>query len=148
MDINKREGRGEKVVDKRVLGACPVCGSPMRVTGLHCQSCQTSLSGSFELCKFCRLTEEQQWFVEVFIAARGNIKEVERILGISYPTVRSRLDGIVERLGYTVQGANDKEESRLGPEQRRQILEALDRGDIGAEEAIRQLRGQDNATKR
>lgn len=134
--------------ERRVLGACPVCGNPMRVTGLHCQSCQTSLNGSFELCKFCRLTEEQQWFVEVFIAARGNIKEVERILGISYPTVRSRLDGIVERLGYVVQGSNDKEDSELGQEERRQILEALDRGDIDPEEAISRLRGQGDGTKR
>ncbi|NMB46158.1 MAG: DUF2089 domain-containing protein [Firmicutes bacterium] len=133
---------------RRVLGACPVCGNPMQVTGLHCQSCDSSLNGSFELCKFCRLTEEQQWFVEVFIAARGNIKEVERILGISYPTVRSRLDGIVEGLGYAVQHSSDQKDSDLEPEERRQILEALDRGDIDAEEAIRRLRGQENATKR
>ena len=136
------------MVDKRVLGACPVCGSPMQVTGLHCERCDTSLTGSFELCRFCRLTDEQQWFAEVFIAARGNIKEVERILGISYPTVRSRLDGIIEGLGYQVQRPSEKEEPDVRPEERRQILEALDRGDIGAEEAIRRLKGENNSTKR
>lgn len=135
------------MTEKRVLGACPICGRPMRVTGLHCESCETSLSGSFELCKFCRLTEGQQWFVEVFVAARGNIKEVERILGISYPTVRSRLDGIIEGLGYTVQRPGDRDESDVEPEERRQILEALDRGEIAAEEAIRRLRGQGNTSK-
>ncbi|NLY52350.1 MAG: DUF2089 domain-containing protein [Firmicutes bacterium] len=132
--------------NRRVLGACPVCGSPMQVTGLHCPDCHTSLTGTFDLCKFCRLNDEQQRFVEVFIAARGNIKEVERVLGISYPTVRSRLDGIVETLGYVVQGSRDKEDEVFEPVVRREVLAALDRGEISAEEAIRRLRSQNRAS--
>ena len=128
--------------NRRVLGACPVCGSAVHVTGLHCPSCDTSLTGTFDRCKFCRLNEEQQWFVEVFITARGNINEVERILGISYPTVRSRLDGVIEALGYVVQGPRDKDDVVVEPAERREVLAALDRGEISAEEAIRRLRGQ------
>jgi len=114
----------------------------MHVTGLHCPDCHTSLTGTFNLCKFCRLSEEQQLFVEVFITSRGNIKEVERVLGISYPTVRSRLDGIIEALGCSVPGPKDKEDEVLDPAARREVLAALDRGEISAEEAIRRLRGQ------
>ncbi len=133
---------------RQVVGRCPVCGERLYVTGLQCQHCDTSIHGFFELCKFCRLTEEQQRFVEVFLAARGNIKEVERILGISYPTVRSRLDGVIEGLGYPVQRTNDKEEAEAASEERRQILEALDRGEMSADEAIRRLRSHDYAPKR
>jgi hypothetical protein len=133
---------------RQVLGKCPVCGNRLTVTGLHCQQCDTSVHGYFELCKFCRLTEEQQRFVEVFIAARGNIKEVERILGISYPTVRSRLDGVIEGLGYAVPRTGDKEEAEFASEERRQILEALDRGEIDAGDAVKRLRNQDNSGKR
>lgn len=80
-------------------------------------------------------------FVEVFITARGNIKEVERTLGISYPTVRSRLDGIIEALGYKVsKEENELEEQRRAAERRRQILEQLDKGELSAEEAIQLLK--------
>jgi len=71
----------------------------------------------------------------VFIASRGNIKEVEKILGISYPTVRSRLDDIIQSLGYQVH--------RQSSAERRDVLEALDRGEITAEEAIKRLRGSE-----
>jgi len=121
------------MVSRRVVGSCPVCGGEFRVARLLCASCEASLEGSFELCKFCRLSPEQQRFVEVFVASRGNIREVERVLGVSYPTVRARLDEVIAALGYKVQRSNDVD--------RRSILEALDRGEITAEEAIQKLRG-------
>lgn len=122
---------------REAMGKCPVCGEELEVTRLHCHNCDTALEGHFSLCKFCRLTPEQKMFAEVFLTARGNIKEVERILGISYPTVRGRLDGVIEALGYPV-----KEESSGGvsPQKRREILAQLDAGEISAEEAIKLLR--------
>ncbi|HHT73243.1 MAG TPA: DUF2089 domain-containing protein [Firmicutes bacterium] len=120
-------------MSKKTLTACPVCAKPLRVTRLRCNHCDTTIEGTFETCKFCQLTPEQRDFVEVFLTARGNIKEVERLLGISYPTVRSRLDTVIEALGYRVERDQNN--------QRRAILEALDKGEITSEEAIRLLKG-------
>lgn len=123
------------MTSRRLVGKCPVCDGEFRVARLQCAECGSSLEGDFSLCKFCRLSREQQHFVEVFIASRGNIKEVEKILGISYPTVRSRLDDIIQSLGYQVH--------RQSSAERRDVLEALDRGEITAEEAIKRLRGSE-----
>lgn len=114
-----------------ILTKCPVCGEALTVTKLHCSSCHTAVEGRFEPCRFCRLTGEQQHFVEVFLTARGNIKEVERLLGISYPTVRSRLDHVLETLGCGVERDQDQ--------RRREILEALDKGEITPQEAVKLL---------
>ncbi len=104
----------------------------MDVTKLHCRNCQSSLEGRFQPCKFCQLPTEHREFMEVFLAARGNIKEVERLLGISYPTVRNRLDTVIEALGYRV----DREEDN----HRREVLKSLNNGEITAEEAVRLLK--------
>lgn len=118
-------------MSKDLLSKCPVCGKGLEVTKLHCASCHTSIEGRFAPCKFCQLNGEQRQFIEVFLSSRGNIKEVERLLGISYPTVRSRLDNVLEALGYRV----EREESQ----RRKEIIEALDKGEITSEEAIRLL---------
>lgn len=115
-----------------ILSKCPVCGDAMQVTRLYCGSCRTAIEGNFASCKFCRLDEEQRQFVEVFLTSRGNIKEVERLLGISYPTVRSRIDAVIETLGYRVERKQDQ--------RRREILEALDKGEITSREAVKFLR--------
>jgi len=120
-------------LQKRLVSKCPICDNRMDITQLHCKSCDTTLTGRFVPCKFCQLTVEQQEFVEVFLASRGNIKEVERLLGISYPTVRSRLDQIIEALGYRV-------EYQETDSHRKDVLKALNDGEITAEEAIRLLK--------
>jgi hypothetical protein len=131
----------------------------MDVTRLHCDSCDSTLEGCFEACRFCQLSPEQHVFVAVFLKARGNIKEVERELGISYPTVRSRLDGILEALGYQVETLKSRDDrgfefqgflEALGyqpdpaPEEhgrrRRETLDALDRGELTVDEAVRILK--------
>jgi hypothetical protein len=117
-------------------GACPVCGEQMHITRLACAACDSALEGQFTICKFCRLSPEQQHFLEVFLVNRGNIREMERVLGISYPTVRSRLDSIIEALGYTV----DREE-QADQEKRRTVLEALDKGEMSVQDVLRSLKG-------
>jgi len=122
----------------QMLGRCPVCNSGLDVTRLHCSHCNTALEGRFQVCKFCQLPEDQKAFVEVFIKCRGNIKEVEKELGISYPTVRSRLETVIESLGYKAEPVpQDNPESQ---EQRKAILEDLNQGNITSEEAIALLR--------
>ena len=122
---------------------CPVCDHEMKISKLSCTHCPTKIEGEFSSCKFCRLPAEQTIFIEAFIKCRGNIKEVEKELGISYPTVRSRLDSVIEALGYRV----DKEKEKFTPQEeslrRQEILESLERGEISPQEAARQLRKMD-----
>lgn len=110
----------------------------MEVVRLYCPTCDTAIEGHFDICKFCQLTDEMRDFVEIFLRSRGNIKEVERALGISYPTVRGRLDAVIKALGYSVeQGPTEDEQAA---ERRREVLDALSRGEITAQEAIGRLK--------
>jgi len=124
---------------RKLPGRCPICGDTMDVTRLHCPACDTTIEGRFELCKFCQLSEEMQSFVEIFLKSRGNIKEVERSLGISYPTVRGRLEAVIKALGYAVEADPVVEEDDRS-DKRREILDALARGEISAQEAALRLR--------
>lgn len=122
---------------RTVIGRCPVCEGELEVVRLSCRGCGTSLEGRFALGKFHSLSREQLQFAEVFIRNRGNIKDVERELGISYPTVRGRLDALIRALGYEV-----PEEPKQAPVGRRDVLAQLERGEITSEEAIKLLRGR------
>jgi hypothetical protein len=139
-----------------VTGRCPMCESELVVTHLRCQQCGTGLDGVFHLNKFDRLTREQLRFVDVFIKNRGVIRDVEKELGISYPTVRSRLDDVIRALGYdtsaepvedstttpsTAAGATATATAAADPAQRRLVLDRLQAGEITAEQALALLRG-------
>jgi hypothetical protein len=121
---------------REALGKCPVCGQNTEVTTIWCGSCETKIEGHFSLCRFCRLTEEQKSFIETFIKCRGNIKEVERELGISYPTVKSRLEDAANALGFASSAVYGSPES----EKRLEILDKLDNGLISVEEALELLK--------
>src|SRR5436309_541446 len=88
-----------------VIARCPICAEALSVARLECVSCGTRIEGSFALGRFHQLSAEQLDFLETFIKARGNFKDVERELGISYPTVRSRLDAVIR----AVVGLDDDE---------------------------------------
>lgn len=119
---------------REVLGKCPVCGSDTQILKIGCDTCGTNIEGKFQLCRFCKLTLEQKQFIEVFMKCRGNIKEVEKELGVSYPTVKNRLEDVVDALGY-------KEEADYSsPNKRKDILDKLNNGEITAEEAINLLK--------
>ncbi|MCL4545848.1 MAG: DUF2089 domain-containing protein [Chloroflexi bacterium] len=112
-----------------LLGRCPVCGDALHVTELHCTSCDTRIRSDFSLGRFARLSREQLLFLETFLRQRGVIKDVEEALGVSYPTVRSRLDDLLRTLGLT----EEREQER---ENRREILRSLSEGRLSAEEAM------------
>ena len=118
-----------------VLGRCPVCGDVLGVTRLHCRQCDTVIEGQFSLGRFYELTPDELFFVETFIRCEGKINRVEEELGISYPTVRNRLNQVIRSLGYEV-----KEDAGLTTDERKSILERLETGDISSEEAIKLLR--------
>ena len=119
---------------------CPVCEHEMQISKLTCTHCPTKIEGEFNTCKFCQLPAEQLIFVEAFIKCRGNIKEVEKELRISYPTVRSRLDSVIEALGYRVDGDKEKPDLQEESKRREAILEALERGEISPQEATLKMR--------
>lgn len=122
-------------------GQCPVCNNELTVTKLSCAKCGTKLEGEFSTCKFCRLPAEQRDFIEVFIKCRGNIKDVEKELGISYPTVRNRLDAAIEALGYRVErDAGELAEEKEERQARQDVLDSLERGGITPQEATKQLK--------
>src|SRR5207237_10849637 len=81
------------------IATCHGCQRERTVTRLHCRSCGTALEGEFGVGRFGRLEREQLTFLESFLRSRGNLKEMERELGISYPTVRSRLETLLRALG-------------------------------------------------
>jgi hypothetical protein len=112
-----------------------VCGGEMRVARMLCRQCGASLEGEFQLGQFLKLSPEQMHFVDVFLKCRGQIKDVEEELGISYPTVVARLNEVIEALGYEAAPA----EEELA-ELRRQILDELAEGKIDASEAATRLR--------
>ena len=99
-----------------VVARCPICSQQLHVVRLECESCGTRMEGSFSLGRFHALAPEQLEFLEVFIRARGNFKDVERELGISYPTVRSRLDAVIRALGFPSQAEPDREVERRNAE--------------------------------
>lgn len=82
----------------RSVQQCPVCDSGLKVTELTCPECETRLRGEFPPPPLARLPREHQAFVETFVRCRGVIRDVERVLGVSYPTVRARLDAAVSAL--------------------------------------------------
>ncbi|MCX7748885.1 MAG: DUF2089 domain-containing protein [Clostridia bacterium] len=119
---------------KEVLGKCPVCSHDTEVTKISCDSCGTNIEGRFELCKFCRLSSEQKAFVDAFIKCRGNIKEVEKELGVSYPTVKNRLEDVASALGYK----SESDSSSAG--KKKEILDKLNKGEISVSDAINLLK--------
>lgn len=116
--------------------SCPVCSASLHVTRLVCESCDTAIEGDFDLGRLGRLSREQLAFVEVFLDCRGKIKDVEERLGLSYPTVVSRLEQVVAALGAP---ESPKKEARDG-NGLDDVLEALARGDVSPKEAAARLR--------
>jgi hypothetical protein len=119
---------------------------------MECGGCGTAVEGHFPPLPYAALTPEQLDFLEIFLRARGNLREVERILGLSYPTVRSRLDAVLGALGFAPQdeaeagdgGEGDRVGGTGAPPGPRaaEVLAALERGEITVAEAVARLRGE------
>lgn len=79
--------------------ACPVCREELITTRLTCAACHTEISGTFSHCRYCQLSAEDQALLEVFLRSRGNLRDVQAHLGVSYPTARQRFNDLLLRLG-------------------------------------------------
>lgn len=120
-----------------LISECPVCGKQLNITRMQCTHCHTTIENEFELSSFASLSKEQLRFIEVFLKCRGNIKEVEKVLGVSYPTVRGKLDDIITLLGYSTT-------KKVVAIDRKKIISMLEKGEITADEAISLLNGEES----
>lgn len=123
---------------RKILERCPACGGNLDVTQMSCSACDTVIQGSFSPCVFCKLSPDSLHFLEIFVKNRGNLKEMERELRKPYPTLRSKLNGIVKEMGFEVKPGDEEEEGEVAV-QRREVLDKLDRGEISAAEATELL---------
>ena len=123
-----------------VIATCPVCAGELAVTRLHCRSCGTTIEGEFSVGRFARLDRDQHALLESFLRSRGNLRDMERELGISYPTVRARVEALVRSLGFGPRGDEPDAEPPTDGTTREAILERLARHEISAEEAATAIR--------
>ena len=86
-------------MQREVISTCPVCESRLNVTRLHCNTCGTTIEGEFNVGRFANLGRDQMLLLEGFLRSRGNLRELERELGVSYPTIRGRVDELLRALG-------------------------------------------------
>ncbi len=118
---------------------CPVCGENLTVTKLSCPACDTAVEGRFSLSRMESLSPEHRSFVELFVRCEGKLSWVAQELGLSYPTVRARLEEVIRALGYEVRDEHPAEERQRLAEQRQTILDAVAEGRLSPGDAIRQL---------
>lgn len=83
---------------KRLPINCPSCGSTLRVRTMHCTECDTTVEGDYQLPALMRLRDEDQLFIHDFVMCSGSLKEMASRMGLSYPTVRNRLDEVIAAL--------------------------------------------------
>jgi hypothetical protein len=136
-----------------VIATCPVCSGELAVTRLHCSTCGTTLEGDFNVGRFGHLSREQMAVLESFLRSRGNLRDMERELGLSYPTIRARVEALVRALGFGPRA--DSEEAIADAATtaaaaatagagvaagRQEILERLARREISADEAATAIR--------
>lgn len=108
---------------------CPVCQEDLITTRLSCPGCHTELSGTFAPCRYCQLSAEDSEVLAVFLRSRGNMRDVQQHLGVSYPTARQRFNELLGRLGLDAPAVDPQE-----------VVSDLAAGRIGVDEAEARLR--------
>jgi hypothetical protein len=124
-----------------LISQCPVCEDQLIVARMYCPTCATAIEGRFDLGPLSSLSQDQLDFVVTFIRCEGKLNRVQEELGISYPTVRGRLEEVIRTLGFEVD-QTDEEPMGVSEEERRSILAELAAGRISSEEAMRMLQGR------
>ncbi len=114
---------------KKLVSRCPFCEGKLEISRLGCIQCDTSIETTLPIPAFFRLPSDLQEFVMIFLRCQGKIRDVEKELGISYPTVIKRLNLVNVLLG-----------NQSAPSGRKDILEQLERGEITVQEATQLLK--------
>lgn len=130
---------GEKKI-KKLLISDPVSGGELYVSELANDESGIAIRGKFEIPRWAKLTEEQEQFLETFLRCRGMINSVEKELGISYPTVKSRLESLLAALELSPVKEEGVKKDKSA-EKKAKILEQLEKGEISAAQAKEKLRG-------
>jgi hypothetical protein len=134
---------------QKLFNQCPACGGQLMITECKCPTCQLQMRGEFQLGQLSTLSDDELTFVKVFLSARGNLTEVERLLGISYPTIRNKLDEINNVLSRTNEAAVTSQkkqsvalETKLASaeESRKDILQQVAHGRMSPAESVQKLR--------
>ncbi|WP_010293323.1 DUF2089 domain-containing protein [Clostridium senegalense] len=122
----------------KVLSKCPICNHSLKIVKLKCNKCNTVIENEFSFSKFESLSKDQLKFIEIFLKCRGSIKDVEKKLGVSYPTVRGKLDDVINALDLNTSFPEDEAYNKTS--NNNEILDMLENGKITAEEAMNLLR--------
>jgi hypothetical protein len=110
---------------------CPICKEQLMISELSCLNCNVKIHGNFIIPNLLILDDNMMTFLKIFLIARGNIKEAERQLNISYPTVKKKLDELINILGL---------ESQKFAKDINKMLDDLEDNKINIEEIIRQTK--------
>lgn len=133
---------------QNMFDKCPACGGQLTITECQCSQCQLQMRGEFRPGRFLNLSDDQLTFIQVFLSTRGNLSEVERILGVSYPTIRNKLDEINEIVTHTSEdtkqvpskdNGNPVSRSMSAEESRKQILQDVADGRLSPVAAVEKL---------
>ena len=125
---------------RKLLEHCPACAGDLVVTQQTCHSCGTMIVGEFTPNIFSRLSPENLHFLELFVKNKGNVKEMEREIGMSYWTIRNRLNEIVEALGFENKDVEPIIDEKAQRQSRQDILARVDSGEIDVNEAAKLLK--------
>ncbi len=144
-------GQRAETEEHRPPTTCPVCGSGMVLTRLGCRQCGTEIGGEFRMSEFDALDDDQLGVLRVFLASRGNLREVARHLGVSYPTARARLTDVLVRLGLAGEADEDADlvgeempadDATEGPLTRAEVIDRVAAGTLTPEEAAEIITAQ------
>lgn len=122
----------------KLFEQCPACGGPLVITEIQCAHCQLTMQGEFKPGLFSTLSDDQLTFVRAFLRVRGNLSEMEKVLGVSYPTIRNKLDEINQALERAEKPASP---APAANEARNAILQKVAAGELEPREALEQLQG-------
>ncbi|OGL41606.1 MAG: hypothetical protein A2161_10510 [Candidatus Schekmanbacteria bacterium RBG_13_48_7] len=144
---------------KTALSECPACSGQLEIRSYGCTSCETEIQGHFTGCLFCRMSDEDRYFCLVFLQCEGNMKDVEQIMGISYPTIKNKLVRVMKVLGLpcheeqtdaSAEGAQEEvsgSKSEQARETGKKVLDSLAGGEIDFERAIELLKSKESRQK-
>ena len=133
----------------KMFEQCPACGGPFVITSVRCADCHTEIRGEFASGGLSGLSEDQVTFLKVFVRARGNLTEVEKNLGVSYPTIRNKLDALIKAIDKLESTATDRPAVPGSPAnrtstpepdgEREQILAQIAAGEISPAQGLERL---------